>query len=185
MDEQQGALSSSLPFWVWTCAALPPLAAGVLGGWGLDHFFLNGPVEGGPACAFPSLWRTFAVWASFVWMSTLAVHSAVVLRVSHRVAGPLYRFERVGRHLRKRVLVGRIHLRKGDEGSATAACLNRWLERRRDRSNRLRSMGERLDQALQNCEAANRKSREDWTSAVDKLQQEMDQLLKQVVSSNS
>lgn len=56
---------------------------------------------------------------------------AVAIFLSHRVAGPLFRLQRVGEHLDKSILIGRIVLRKGDWLTGIAERINVWVERRK------------------------------------------------------
>lgn len=79
---------------------------------------------------------------------------AVAVFASHKVAGPLFRLQRVAGYLGRGALIGRIHLRSGDEGVAVAAHVNAWVERRKARLAALLQASERVDAALCACEAA-------------------------------
>lgn len=79
---------------------------------------------------------------------------AVAVFASHKVAGPLFRLQRVAGYLGRGVLVGRIHLRAGDEGRPVASRINAWVEGRKARLRALRLAAEELDGALCACEAA-------------------------------
>lgn len=74
---------------------------------------------------------------------TLALSSLIVLFIasvavflvaiffSHRVAGPLFRLQRVGEHLDKSILIGRIVLRDGDWLGGVADRINAWVDKRK------------------------------------------------------
>jgi hypothetical protein len=78
---------------------------------------------------------------------------ALAVMASHKVAGPLFRLQRVAVYLGRRSLIGRIHLRAGDQGKAVAAWINAWVDGRKSRLTNLRSSAERIDAALCTCES--------------------------------
>lgn len=86
-------------------------------------------------------------------LASLAVFT-VALLASHKVAGPLFRLQRVAGHLTRRVLVGHIHLRLGDQGKPVASELNAWVAGRKERLARLVAVGESWQTALDECERA-------------------------------
>jgi hypothetical protein len=67
-------------------------------------------------------------------LATLLVASvavwAVALFATHKLAGPLFRLQGVAEHLRRRVLVGRVHLRATDQGKPLATEVNAWVSQR-------------------------------------------------------
>ncbi len=79
----------------------------------------------------------------FAVLAVLAVASVAVFGValfaSHKVAGPLFRLQRVAGHLAAGTLAGRVHLRAGDHGKVVAHEINRWVEARKDRLARVRN----------------------------------------------
>ena len=89
----------------------------------------------------------------FCAVSVVLVGSVGVLLVavlaSHKVAGPLFRLQRVAGYLERENLPGRVHLRAGDQGAALAAALNRWMDRVRERVRSEQEAALRADGALQ------------------------------------
>ena len=79
---------------------------------------------------------------------------AVAVFASHKIAGPLFRLQRVAGYLGRRILVGAIHLRAGDQGKPVAAAINDWVKSRKDRFTLLRSEAEAVEAALRGCEEA-------------------------------
>lgn len=57
---------------------------------------------------------------------------AVAVFASHRVAGPIFRLQRVGEHLDKWILVGRIVLRNGDWFLGVAGNINAWVQKKKE-----------------------------------------------------
>ena len=53
---------------------------------------------------------------------------AVAVLASHKVAGPLFRLQRVAGYLERGILVGRIHLRARDQLQPFAQRLNQWID---------------------------------------------------------
>lgn len=94
----------------------------------------------------------------FSLLAVLLVASVAVFLValfaSHKVAGPLFRLQRVADHLGRRVLVGRIHLRAGDQGHLLASEINRWVQGRKTRFAQMRETAEACEGALWECERA-------------------------------
>lgn len=90
---------------------------------------------------------------SVLLLASLAVF-VVALFASHKVAGPLFRLQRVAGHLAGRVLVGRVHLRLGDQGKPVASELNAWVSGRKERLARLRVGAEAWEAALGELERA-------------------------------
>ncbi len=89
----------------------------------------------------------------FCAVSVMLVGSVGVLVVavlaSHKVAGPLFRLQRVAGYLERGILPGRVHLRAGDQGTACAAELNRWMDRVRERVRSEQQAALRADGAVQ------------------------------------
>jgi len=80
-----------------------------------------------------------AVSALFSGISVVVV----VLYLSHRIAGPMYRFQRIFRRIAAGDLAVPTHLREHDQMKVLAAALEDMLvELRRRREHRLRSLGE-------------------------------------------
>lgn len=94
---------------------------------------------------------------AFCLLAVLLVASvalfAVAVFASHKVAGPLFRLQRVAVYLGRGSLIGRIHLRAGDQGTHLAACINDWVDHRKVRLSELRSAAERVDAVLCACES--------------------------------
>lgn len=152
-------LSASYSLGLFFRAAVASVAAVAVGGlsfrWRFAHGLGEGPghlVEGleraltplGPALA-GCLLAVFVVVSVVLW--------AVVSIWSHRVAGVLFRLERVAARMEAHILVGRIHLRAGDQAKPLAAALNAWVGRHRTRLRELRARGETFEAALETCEA--------------------------------
>jgi hypothetical protein len=91
---------------------------------------------------------------------------AVAVFASHKVAGPLFRLQRVAVYLGRGSLIGRIHLRAGDQGTPLAACINEWVEGRKARLAELRSAADRVDAALCACESDGGRSDPERTKAL-------------------
>jgi hypothetical protein len=79
---------------------------------------------------------------------------AVTLPASHKIAGPLFRLQRVAGRLGRRTLVGAIHLRASDQGKPVATAMNGWVKLRKGRLALLRSQSEAVATALRACEDA-------------------------------
>lgn len=73
---------------------------------------------------------------------------AVAVFASHKVAGPLFRLQRVAGYLGRGTLIGRIHLRAGDQGKPVATCINDWVGIRKARLLELRTAADQIDAAL-------------------------------------
>jgi HAMP domain-containing protein len=67
---------------------------------------------------------------------------------SHSVAGPLFRLQRVGDHLSRMTLIGRIYLRQGDWLKPISLSINEWVEGRKVRHRELIAWAEGADAAL-------------------------------------
>jgi hypothetical protein len=78
----------------------------------------------------------------------------VLLLASHKVAGPLFRLQRVADHLGRLTIVGHIHLRDGDWTKSIAASINQWTQQRRDYFRRMRAGAEALEEALRVAKVA-------------------------------
>lgn len=63
-------------------------------------------------------------------IASLAVFVVAVF-ASHKLAGPIFRLQRVGEHLDKWILIGKVHLRQGDWLTTVAANINAWVEVRK------------------------------------------------------
>ena len=74
---------------------------------------------------------------AFCALVVLLVASVAVFVVavfaSHKVAGPLFRLQRVAGYLERRLLIGTIHLRAGDQGKVVALAINDWVRVRKER----------------------------------------------------
>ena len=94
----------------------------------------------------------------FCALAVLLVASVAVFLVavfaSHKVAGPLFRLQRVTGHLQRKVLVGHIHLRTADQGKPVARALNEWGASRKQALAGLRTGTDRCVEALRACEQA-------------------------------
>lgn len=126
----------------------------------------------------------------FSLLVSLLVASAAIFVVavfaSHKVAGPLFRLQRVAGYLNRRVLVGRIHLRAGDQGKPVAACINEWLAGRKQRLALLREAEEQTELALREVEAASaRRDRDGILVAVQLLKRQSELLAKLKTSTAS
>lgn len=84
--------------------------------------------------------------------SVLVMISAVF--ASHKVAGPLFRLQRVGDYLGRKTLIGEIHLREGDWIRPTALHINDWVEARKGRYARMRDWADHTDQMLNEMKKA-------------------------------
>lgn len=129
-NERPFGLSYPLGFWARTTAftALACTLGLVLLRWvfsrelGAEYASAFYTLKGLLAFLLPSL--------LFCALAVLLVASVAVFLVavfaSHKVAGPLFRLQRVAGHLQRRVLVGHIHLRTADQGKPVARALNDW-----------------------------------------------------------
>jgi len=92
----------------------------------------------------------------FCLLAVLLVASTAVFVVavfaSHKVAGPLFRLQRVAGYLGRRVLTGRIHLRVGDQGKPVATEINAWVAGRKQRLAEFHARSEAFEEALRRCE---------------------------------
>ncbi|MBI5015178.1 MAG: hypothetical protein HZB55_06765 [Deltaproteobacteria bacterium] len=95
---------------------------------------------------------------------------AVAVFASHKVAGPLFRLQRVAGYLGRGTLIGRIHLRSGDQGKPVATSINDWMDRRKGRLAALRVGADEIDTALSACELdAGRADRESMNALLSEL----------------
>jgi len=113
-------------------------AVACVGGLVLLRWIFSRPLgtEFGPAFyTMKSVLAFLAPALAFSLLAVLLVASVAVFVVavfaSHKVAGPLFRLQRVAGYLRRRVLVGRIHLRAGDQGRPVAEEINAWVSQRK------------------------------------------------------
>lgn len=131
------------------------VASGVacLGGLALLRWIFSRPLgaEFGPA--FYTLKSVVAFLAPALAFSLLAVLLVASLAVfvvavfaSHKIAGPLFRLQRVAGYLRRRVLVGRIHLRAADQGKPVADEINAWIAQRKGQWAALRRQAVELEE---------------------------------------
>ncbi len=92
----------------------------------------------------------------FCLLAVLLVASTAVFGVavlaSHKVAGPLFRLQRVAGYLRRRVLTGRVHLRGGDQGKPVAAAINAWVDARKRRLAEFQTRNAACEETLRRCE---------------------------------
>ena len=110
----------------------------------------------------------------------------VALFASHKLAGPLFRLQRVAGYLNRRILVGRIHLRAGDQGKPVAVCINEWVAGRKDRLTQLRSLVEELGASLRTCElAAGRRDPGEFSEGMELLRQQTRRLLDLKIDTDS
>lgn len=103
------------------------LIAGVIVAW--DLYYTFGRLLLADATA-PSLYPLFQqVHRLMVLKLGIFVVIAVVISffISHKFAGPVYRFEKVAEQVGNGDLTTRVHLRKGDELGETAQCLNQMI----------------------------------------------------------
>ena len=86
-------------------------------------------------------------------IASVAVFGVVVL-ASHKVAGPMFRIQRVGEHLDKSILIGRIVLREGDWLAGLSDKINKWVENRKQIHNANREWAEDAHQAIRAMKVA-------------------------------
>lgn len=129
-------------------------AVSCLGGLAFLRWVFSRPLgdEFGPA--FYTLKGVLAYLApslAFSFLAVLLVASLAVFVVavfaSHKVAGPLFRLQRVAGHLRRGVLVGRIHLRAADQGKPVTAEINAWVDGLKEKRTSLGSRVSKLEEA--------------------------------------
>jgi HAMP domain-containing protein len=95
------------------------------------------------------------VFCLFAVLLTAAVAVfAVAVFASHKLAGPLFRLQRVAAHLEQRVLVGNIHLRGADQCKLVASAINGWVENRKRRLASLSADAAACESALAKIEEA-------------------------------
>ena len=75
--------------------------------------------EEGPALIYPLIIK------STIFFALLAIISALL---SHRIAGPIYHFERICREVKEGNKKARVHLREGDTMSDLAKVFNAMLD---------------------------------------------------------
>lgn len=93
-----------------------------------------------PKALFVQIVRAYGV---YILLLGIAV-SVVSLFLSHRIAGPLYRFEKSMEEITRGNLSLRIRLRKNDEGQEVAGLMNTMLD---TLTERLREIGRHADAA--------------------------------------
>lgn len=82
-----------------------------------------------------------------LFIASLSVFFVAVL-ASHKVAGPIFRLQRVGEHLDKSILIGHIQLRKGDWLTATATHVNEWVAKKKKIHGQMRHDAEVAHEAI-------------------------------------
>ncbi len=102
------------------------------------------------AYMFGSGWNFSALKAMLIFWVLLTLLAWISFRMSHRIAGPIYRFERVV----KSVIAGdydmtAIQLRKGDEFRELANDLNKMMDALRARREEARDIIQTLSQNLE------------------------------------
>lgn len=117
----------------------------------------------------------------FCALAVLLVASVAVFAVavfaSHKMAGPLFRLQRVAGHLKNWVLVGHIHLRTADQGKPVARALNDWGAARKTELAALQGQLERCREPLVACEQALSKGFEgDFTGPLRTLREALSEL---------
>lgn len=157
-NERPFGLSYPLGFWVRTTAftSLACALGLVVLRWvfsrelGTEYASAFYTIKGLLAFLLPSL--------LFCALAVLLVASVAVFLVavfaSHKVAGPLFRLQRVAGHLQQRVLVGHIHLRTADQGKPVARALNDWGVLRKARLADLQRQVSTCREPLAECELA-------------------------------
>jgi len=116
-------------------AALVSLAASALGLWVLRWVLDRplGPEYGEAHHTLRSLLPMIGPAVVFCAVSVLLVGAVGLLILgvlaSHKVAGPLFRLQRVAGFVERGILPGRIHLRATDQGVALATALNGFVDR--------------------------------------------------------
>ncbi|MFU8858084.1 MAG: hypothetical protein ACNA8S_13900, partial [Deferrisomatales bacterium] len=123
-----------------------------------------GSVLGGAAGALPFLWLSrgepalppsgarLALFLLAVFVGAAAALLAVTVVSSHRVAGVLFRLERLAALLERRVLLDRVHLRPRDEVRPLVSALNAWVAGLRGRVEERRAREAAFEAALARCE---------------------------------
>ncbi len=84
-------------------------------------------------------------------VASLAVFVVAVL-ASHKVAGPLFRLQRVAGYLRRGALVGRIHLRAADQGKPVATEINAWVDSLKEKRSAFQNRVAELEEATRRWE---------------------------------
>lgn len=88
-----------------------------------------------------------------LFIASVSVFFVAVI-ASHKVAGPIFRLQRVGEHLDKSILIGHIHLRKGDWLTTIAAHVNEWVAKRKKTHTALRHDAEIAHEAIRAMKVA-------------------------------
>ena len=152
-------LSATYSLGLLVRAAAASAAAGALGGLSFRWAFSQELGED-PSRLIQGLERALSSLAPTLAVCLLALFAAVSVALwvvtsigSHKVAGALFRLERVAAHAEPHTDIGRIHLRAGDQAKPLAAALNAWAGGHRRRLESLRVRGEAFEAALETCEA--------------------------------
>lgn len=98
----------------------------------------------------PTLVLSFLIVLFIASISVLFVS----IIASHKVAGPIFRLQRVGEHLDKSILIGHIQLRKGDWLTVTATHVNEWVATRKKLHSALRHDAEVAHEAIRAMKVA-------------------------------
>ncbi len=70
----------------------------------------------------------------------------ITIVLTHKIAGPLYRFEQTLKAMHERRLDQRISLRKGDEGQELGTLINDFNQRLSDDIRRIKDVADKLDE---------------------------------------
>ena len=134
-------------------------AVSCLGGLAFLRWVFSRPLGDDFGPAFYTLKGVLAYLApslAFSFLAALLIASlgvfVVAVFASHKVAGPLFRLQRVAGHLGRGVLVGRIHLRAADQGKPVATEINAWVDRLKEKRSALQSRVGELEEATRRWE---------------------------------
>ena len=119
------------------------------------------------------------VAAHWFFLVTVGVMMALISMIlTHRIAGPIYRFERTFEAMTQRNLDQKIYLRTKDEAKEAAAMINTFTDMLSGDIRRLKECNERLGDSLEKL-AAGSGEREEWLRRAAEEQQSINRLLEE------
>lgn len=147
-----------LSFWLKICSLC---AAGCVTGYLLLRWFYMRELSSEYSQAFYTLKNmmvylapTLMLCALLVLFVALVTVSTFAVIASHKVAGPLFRLQRVGDYLGKKILIGRITLRKNDWLKPVSDHINLWVEERKGHYEGAREKAARMEDLLDGAKLA-------------------------------
>ncbi|MBI3291577.1 MAG: HAMP domain-containing protein [Elusimicrobia bacterium] len=124
------------------------LVAGFIVAWDLYYTFGRLILNEATATAIYPVFQQMHKLMVLKFAIFVVITVVIACFISHKFAGPLYRFERVAEQVGQGDLTVRVHLRKGDELTETAGHLNQMIIALQEKVLRDRRLAEQLSGKL-------------------------------------